>query len=53
MIAVEPQGFLKDDANVRRLCGLADVSRAGYYRRRGRRHRGCALAEKTPFNRIV
>ena len=37
MIAAEPQGFLKDDANVRRLCGLADVSRAGYYRRRGPR----------------
>src|SRR5260370_37242818 len=32
MIAVEPQGFLKDDANVERLCGLAVVSRAGYYR---------------------
>jgi putative transposase len=33
MIAAEPQGFLKDDANVRRLCGLAGVSRAGFYRR--------------------
>jgi putative transposase len=37
MIAAEPQGFLKDDANVQRLCGLAQVSRAGYYRRRGPR----------------
>jgi hypothetical protein len=35
MIAAEPQGFLKDDANVERLCGLAQVSRAGFYRRRG------------------
>ena len=35
MIAAEPQGFLKDDANVRRLCGLAGLSRAGFYRRRG------------------
>ncbi len=35
MIAAEPQGFLKDDANIRRLCGLAGVSRAGFYRRRG------------------
>ena len=37
MIAAEPQGFLKDDANVERLCGLAKVSRAGFYRRRGPR----------------
>ena len=37
MIAAEPQGFLKDDANLQRLCGLAQVSRAGYYRRRGPR----------------
>jgi hypothetical protein len=47
MIAAEPQGFLKDDANVERLCGLAQVSRAGFYavavrtRRRVRR-RICA-----------
>jgi transposase InsO family protein len=33
MIAAEPQGFLKNDANVRRLCSLAGVSRAGFYRR--------------------
>jgi putative transposase len=32
MTAVEPQGFLKDDANVERLCALSRVSRAGYYR---------------------
>lgn len=37
MIACEPQGFPRqsfphDDANVRRLCALAEVSRAGYYR---------------------
>jgi putative transposase len=37
MIAAEPQGLLKDDANVERLCGLAKVSRAGFYRRRGPR----------------
>ncbi|MBV9286845.1 MAG: IS3 family transposase [Hyphomicrobiales bacterium] len=35
MIAVEPQGFLKDDANVERLCALGQVSRAGYYRHFG------------------
>ena len=35
MIAVEPQGFLKDDANVERLCALSGVSRAGYYRHFG------------------
>ena len=35
MIAAEPQGFLEDDANVQHLCGLAQVSRAGFYRRRG------------------
>jgi len=35
MIAAEPQGFSKDDANVERLCGLGGVSRAGYYRRFG------------------
>jgi len=35
MIAAEPQGFLKNDANVQRLCSLAGVSRAGFYRRRG------------------
>ena len=34
MIAEEPQGFAHDEANVRRLCALAEVSRAGYYRRR-------------------
>jgi putative transposase len=34
MIAAEPQGFLENDANVARLCGLAGVSRAGFYRRR-------------------
>ena len=32
MIAVGPQGFLDDDANVERLCALGGVSRAGYYR---------------------
>ena len=35
MIAVEPQGFPKDDANVERLCRLGEVSRAGYYRHFG------------------
>jgi len=35
MIAEDPQGFVQDEANVRRLCALAQVSRAGYYRRRG------------------
>jgi len=35
MIAAEPQGFPKDDANVERLCGLGGVSRAGYYRHIG------------------
>ena len=35
MIAVEPQGFLTDDANVERLCALGGVSRAGYYRHFG------------------
>ena len=35
MIAVEPQGFPKDDANVDRLCRLGGVSRAGYYRHFG------------------
>jgi putative transposase len=37
MIAAEPQGFLRDEANVERLCGLAQVSRAGFYRRGGPR----------------
>lgn len=35
MIAAEPQGVSKDSANVERLCGLACVSRAGYYRHFG------------------
>jgi putative transposase len=35
MTAVEPQGFLMDDANVERLCALGQVSRAGYYRHFG------------------
>ncbi|MGO9770626.1 MAG: hypothetical protein ACLPSW_13915 [Roseiarcus sp.] len=35
MIAFEPQGFSQDDANIRRLCALAEVSRAGYYRHFG------------------
>ena len=35
MIAVEPQGFLTDDATVERLCALGGVSRAGYYRHFG------------------
>jgi len=35
MTADESQGFLEDDANVRRLCALGDVSRAGYYRHFG------------------
>jgi len=30
--AQEPQGFSRDDANVRRLCALSGVSRAGFYR---------------------
>jgi transposase InsO family protein len=35
MTAAEPQGFLKDDANIERLCALGSVSRAGYYRHFG------------------
>jgi len=35
MIALEPQGFSQNDANIRRLCALGDVSRAGYYRHFG------------------
>ena len=35
MIRGEPQGLLQDDANVRRLCALGQVSRAGYYRHFG------------------
>ena len=35
MIAAEPQGFLKDDANIARLCRLGGVSRAGYHRHFG------------------
>ena len=35
MIAAEPQGLSKDDANVERLCRLSGVSRAGYYRHSG------------------
>ncbi len=35
MIADAPQGLAHDEANIRHLCGLAEVSRAGYYRRRG------------------
>jgi putative transposase len=35
MIACEPQGFSQDDANIRRLCALGEVSRAGYYRHFG------------------
>ena len=35
MIAWEPQGFSQDDANIRRLCALGEVSRAGYYRHFG------------------
>ena len=35
MIALESQGFSKDDANIRRLCVLGGVSRAGYYRHFG------------------
>jgi len=35
MTAVEPQGFVMDDANVERLCALGQVSRAGYYRHFG------------------
>jgi putative transposase len=37
MIACEPQGFSQDDVNIRRLCALGDVSRAGYYRHFGYR----------------
>ncbi len=32
MSASEPQGQTHDDANIQRLCRLAGVSRAGYYR---------------------
>jgi transposase InsO family protein len=35
LIADEPQGFARDETNIRRLCALAEVSRAGYYRRLG------------------
>jgi len=35
VIADEPQGFAQDEANIRRLFALAEVSRASYYRRRG------------------
>jgi len=35
MIALEPQGFSQDDANIQRLCALGGVSRAGYYRHFG------------------
>ena len=35
MIALESQGFSQDDANIRRLCALGEVSRAGYYRHFG------------------
>ena len=35
MIALEPQGFSQDDADIRRLCALGAVSRAGYYRHFG------------------
>jgi transposase InsO family protein len=35
MTADESQGFSQDDANIRRLCALAEVSRAGYYRHFG------------------
>ena len=32
MTSDESQGFLQDEANIQRLCGLGGVSRAGYYR---------------------
>ena len=32
MTAVEPQGYCEKDADIRRLCALSGVSRAGYYR---------------------
>ncbi len=35
MTSHESQGFLEDDANIQRLCALAGVSRAGYYRHIG------------------
>jgi putative transposase len=35
MIALESQGFSQDDANIRRLCALGEVSRASYYRHFG------------------
>ena len=35
MTADESQGFSQDDANIRRLCALGEVSRAGYYRHFG------------------
>jgi transposase InsO family protein len=35
MTSDEQQGFLETDANIRRLCALAGVSRAGYYRHFG------------------
>ena len=49
MIAVEPQGFVLDDANVERLCALGQVSRAGYIAisvrtRKSARTRTCATS---------
>ena len=35
MTALEPQGYIQDDANIQRLCALGGVSRAGYYRHFG------------------
>ena len=35
MTAVEPQGYLQTGASILRLCALAGVSRAGYYRHFG------------------
>ena len=32
MTVVEPQGYSEKDANIRHLCALSGVSRAGYYR---------------------
>ena len=45
MIALEPQGFSQDDANIRRLCALGDVSRAGYYRHFGPHAPACEDAD--------
>ena len=55
MIAAEPQGFLKDNANIARLGRLGGVSRAGYYRQFGphppkrARTRTCAISSSASY----